>query len=155
MALNVHAPITSQAHEWLRCSTTKKKTESKGKDAAATAAPLWFFPSPEIDSNSHQVKCLPLLGVASQSLPKKSSLILWICLWSWSCWAHPAQMLLPTLQHPFPCCQVPGLGPFHSSGQSVWTRLQYVTNYLTARKSPSRCHLLKTEHVLAKVIIWT
>lgn len=99
VALNVHAPITSQAHEWLRCSTTKK-TESKGKDAAATAATLWFFPSPEIDSNSHQVKCLPLPGVASQFLPKNRA-------WS-SEFAPEAGLASPHCSTPSPAvrCQV-------------------------------------------------
>lgn len=67
----VHAPITSQAHESLRCSATKNCKQRKGCCSYCCYAVL--FPSPEMDSNSHQVKCLPLPSVPSQSLPKNGA----------------------------------------------------------------------------------
>lgn len=52
---------------WITEMQCNIKTASKGQDAAATAV---FFPSPEMDRNSHHVKYLPLPSPAAQSLPK-------------------------------------------------------------------------------------
>lgn len=91
---------------WITEMQCNIKTASKGKDAAATAV---FFPSPEMDRNSHQVKYLPLPSPAAQSLPKN---------WSWSSEFASEACAAKHTQHR--CCSPPCTSPSAAVRCQVW-----------------------------------
>lgn len=67
----VHPPIIPRhMNDW---DGVQQKNWEQSKGCCSYCCYAVFFPSPEIGSNSHQVKCLPLPSAESQSLPKNGA----------------------------------------------------------------------------------
>lgn len=94
---------------WMTEMQYNKKLGAKERMLQLLLLRCGFFPSPEIDSNSHQVKCLPLPSATSQSLQKN---------WAWSSEFASEAGLAEHIEHR--CCSPHCTTPSPAVRCQVW-----------------------------------